>query len=80
MRQVKIDMDRLAGAIYNHRRGVSEAAQALGVNPGSITKRLKGVYRISISDLNVFARFLGKDVDDFLTFYDVHGGDKDGMA
>ncbi len=67
MKTVHIDKEKLRGSIWGKREAV---AQALGLRPNSVTRKLHGDTRLTLEDLNIFARVLKRDATEFLIIRD----------
>lgn len=68
MKRVRIDLERLRGALK--RGDIQKVADKMGIHNASVSNRLHGLVKFSLDDLNQFAEFLGRDTTDFLIIYD----------
>ena len=73
MKGVKIDYERLKGAITGARLGV-KLAEHLGIHKVSLSKKLNGHISIPLEELNVIAKFLDRNTMDFLTEHEMNNG------
>ena len=68
MRGLKIDMDRLRGAVSG--RGV-QLAECLNIHQTTLSRKLRGGIPLTLDELNEIARFLSRDTADFIVDFEM---------
>ena len=58
-----LDRQKLRGAAWGRR---PKLAQALGINPVSVSRKLNGHQRLTLEEINIIAKAIELDVTDFV--------------
>lgn len=63
MNRLKIDSQKLKGAIWGKR---AKVASFLGIHPNSLSRKINGKQPLTIEELNEIASYLNQDTKEFL--------------
>jgi len=63
MKTIEVDRQKLKGAIWGKR---SKIAEAVGLHPNSVSRKIHGKQPLTIDELNEIAKYLKQDTMEFL--------------